>query len=443
MASPIHEAFTGYATFLILQEIQKYGRLRPGSNIVSLRANTDITNFDGHPSSKRVADLAIRVRLHPPTPMVYRRGVIVEVGFAQSLPSLIERAEMWVLDKQEEVHMVILLHISEQIPKSYGNVSRYRAKKKLREWRPDWFEGRDFEGEYLWRECDLTQQQILDRIKKVLVQKMLEEDEAGVLIPPLLHPLDGEIYVYERKVDKNEFSNPPPVEGHKSGNTLLVVGDNQGKRKRLDTTDSQDIWELPASSSSGEDHSSTSDNEHSTCDSAPTREHLLKCSWRTTFLESGIYTPLPTSSAHELRLPIASLYGPLPTSITTDTNQAIPQEILSIIPATLQPHAHKEIVFAMEDVAALFNTEGALPEMREQRAQERAGGVMKRELEAWRTLIRRGEMERKREGENDKRTRRIERRQYLRSSERYALEDGVLEDEELAENREIRDPRGE
>jgi len=115
MASPIHETFTEYATFLILQQKQKYSNLRPGSNIASLCANTDITNFDGHPSSKRVAD---RVGLHPPTPLVYRRGAIVEAGFSQSLPSLMERAEMWRLDKLEEVSMVILLHISERIPKA-------------------------------------------------------------------------------------------------------------------------------------------------------------------------------------------------------------------------------------------------------------------------------------------------------------------------------------
>ena len=90
MASPIHEAFTGYTTSLILHEIQKFGNLRPGSDLVSLDANKDITNFAGHRRSKRVADLAIQVRLHPPSPIVYRCGIIAEVGFAQLLSSLME-----------------------------------------------------------------------------------------------------------------------------------------------------------------------------------------------------------------------------------------------------------------------------------------------------------------------------------------------------------------
>jgi len=38
-----------------------------------------------------------------------------------------------VLDKPGEVHMVILLHISERIPKDYGNLSRDKAREKLKE----------------------------------------------------------------------------------------------------------------------------------------------------------------------------------------------------------------------------------------------------------------------------------------------------------------------
>ncbi|KAF8455343.1 hypothetical protein BGX38DRAFT_1168255, partial [Terfezia claveryi] len=102
MASPIHEAFIGYATRLICHEIDKLGSILPDSDLISLDANTDITDFAGFGSSKRVADLAIQVRLNPPTPIVYRRGIILEVGFAQPLPSLMERAEMWLLTNQRK-----------------------------------------------------------------------------------------------------------------------------------------------------------------------------------------------------------------------------------------------------------------------------------------------------------------------------------------------------
>ncbi|KAF8438685.1 hypothetical protein BGX38DRAFT_906105 [Terfezia claveryi] len=372
MASPIHEAFTGYATSLILHEIQRFGNLRPGSNLVSLHANTDVTNFTGHRRSKRVADLSIEVRLHPPSPVVYRRGIIVEVGFAQPLPSLMERAEMWLLDKSDEVHMVILLHIPERIPKHYGILSRAEANKKKTKWQRGWFEGRDFEDEYIWRKGNLDcsgsdHERILDEIEGELAQKLLEQDSIGVLIPPLFHPLDGEMYVYERKSDKD-----------KSSNTLPAAVMNQAKRKRSDTPDDQSIWEFPVSSPSGEDSSSTSDYGDPRSDSTPSRGHLLKCTWQTTFLKNGVYTPLSSSSTHELRLPIASLYGVLPTSTAANTEAAIPPEILALIPPAIRPHAHREIFFAMDDIANLFTDEVVILKMREQRAVNRAGGVIQR-----------------------------------------------------------------
>jgi len=72
-----------------------------------------------HLLSRRTPDLPFRVRLHPQWPIQTRRGVVVEVGFAQSLPSLLHRAELWLLDHQDQVHMVILVHIPEVIPNKY------------------------------------------------------------------------------------------------------------------------------------------------------------------------------------------------------------------------------------------------------------------------------------------------------------------------------------
>ncbi|RPB27309.1 hypothetical protein L211DRAFT_893988 [Terfezia boudieri ATCC MYA-4762] len=254
----------------------------------------------------------------------------------------------------------------------------------------------------------------------------------GALIPPLFHPLDGMMYMYETKSDEN-----------KSSNTLPAVTMNQPKRKRSDTPDDQGIWEFPVSSPSGEDFSSSCDHGDPRSDSTPARRHLLTCTWQTTFLQNGVYTPLSSSSTHELPLPIASLYGVLPTSTATNTEAAIPQEILALIPAALRFHAHSEIIFAMEDTAGLFTAEGTLLEMREQRVVNRAGGVIERAFQAWRGGIRSGEMQKKMEGERVKRTKRAERRGPLRSSVLSETEHGSVQDEEeLAGDREIEDQVG-
>ena len=228
----------------------------------------------------------------------------------------------------------------------------------------------------------------MEELKKDVINKLLEADEKGGLVPPLLHPLDGKSYVFKRKeggVEAQIVSPQEPSakdgekeeapagkrkrkeEGDLSGDGSSddnVVG-SPTLAKELDTkvnkegvtTNSPDISLIdlqnlnpnhanrdsrvndPSAEISGNSSPSSSTQE----DDEPDRSCQLTCINDTTFLHNNIYTP-PTPSTtdtpHALTISISDLCGPLPTPST-----------LSLIPLPLRPHAHQKITLDLGELA--------------------------------------------------------------------------------------------
>jgi len=387
------------------------------------------------PQSRRIPDLSVRVRLHPQKPIQTRRGVVVEVGFAQSFPSLLQRAELWLLDHRDQVHMVILVHIPEVIPKKYllpqdKEIPAGKARKGMLKWQKKWFDGRSFEEEVGWRwvgEEEGNEQEVVEELKKDMMDKLLEEDESGELLPPLLHPLNGKLYVFKRKQEAEEADI---VSLHWSGAKGDIDGAAAGKRKR--EKEEGDIFGYDNSDEASENESDTAaTKEGATTDSAqihlqntnpnpsndasaeilcdstsvsseeansPDRSSQLTCIYGTTFLHNTNYSPPtpPTAAPHALTISISDLYGPLPTSST-----------LSLIPLALRPHANEKINFDLEELANRIIAEDVLHEMRVRRAKERAAKIVDGEWQWW---VRKREEEKDRVRVQEEKRERDERR---------------------------------
>lgn len=311
--------------------------------------------------------------------------------------------------------MVILVHIPEVIPKKYMppqdrggvEISAGKARKEMFKWQKAWFGGRNFEEEVITRwigEEEGKEQEVVSELKTDVMNKLLEEDEKGSLVPPLLHPLDGKIYVFKRK---EEGQGVELISSQGASAKESQIEETQaGKRKREEEGDLSGNEDVNVNNSSAEifsnvhptatfnpsSISSSTDEEDEESD----RSSQLMCIYDTSFLHNNIYTPGTPPIPHALTISITDLYGPYPTPST-----------LSSIPLTLRPHAHQKITLDLEEIAERIIAEDVLCEMRVRRAGERATKIIDGAWVAW---VKKREDERNRVRMEEERNERNERR---------------------------------
>ncbi|KAF8418331.1 hypothetical protein EV426DRAFT_679865 [Tirmania nivea] len=209
MPSPVHKSISEGLSWNILQAVYCSIKVNPILNGIHVHTNRDITELGPTKNSSRCPDLQIEVQTTQQD--IFISGIIVEVGFSQSLASLHEKATGWFQDLPD-LHMCILVDITEQaqeyVDSAGQKISKSKAKKVQNEW-PDWLM-RDASSTLTLKEEIVRRigggmiktkaegEQVLVGIKEDLRKWLLEKDEQEVLIPALVEPMDATIYVYAR-----------------------------------------------------------------------------------------------------------------------------------------------------------------------------------------------------------------------------------------------------
>lgn len=152
-----------------------------------------------------------------------------------------------MLDNRDQVHIVILVHIPEVVPKEYktaggDTISESKARRRKFIWRNEWFSGQNFHSDIM--QCyteGVSTTEIVEAIKKSVMEGLLEEDEKGELVPPLLHALDVAIYIYKRRGE----GEVPFVDEVGTGRGENTPHTNQevpaGKRKRSEIDPNEEV----------------------------------------------------------------------------------------------------------------------------------------------------------------------------------------------------------
>jgi len=213
MPTPIHENIANYAMLIILGAIGTYTGMSTYDTGMGIRVyhNSEIETTEGSSSGgRRIPDLSIKVRLHPPEAGMVFTGVVWEIGVSQSLASLKQRARMWLsnagMGEDVKIHLVVLVHVfEEEAPKEYldenGGVimSRNKAKRMKWDWPNEWFGKRGMVEEVNRRGG--MKKSVKEELKREIRLRLLEEDESGRLMPLLMEPLGAELIVYRRRRD--------------------------------------------------------------------------------------------------------------------------------------------------------------------------------------------------------------------------------------------------
>lgn len=149
MPTPIHDSVIFWASGCIQEGFRLAGVVGglPRSG-VHIYHNSDIDVRTGGQTGRRLADLAIKVKLHGDGLLM---GMVLEVGFTQTWLQLKETANMWLHEAEGKginVHLVMAVHVWEgKGPQFYcdengNNVSRSQARSKMFDWPSAWFDGR-------------------------------------------------------------------------------------------------------------------------------------------------------------------------------------------------------------------------------------------------------------------------------------------------------------
>ncbi|KAF8432381.1 hypothetical protein BGX38DRAFT_1334041 [Terfezia claveryi] len=436
MPTPVHESFCRYAAWFIPDAVQNYTKLNPLQSGISVHTNTDIKGLGPQRFSHRCPDLCIRVKSARPN--MFIRGIVVEVGFSQSLASLRQKALDWFEDISE-LHMCILIDIAEQAQERMDStgkkISKSKAKKLKNEW-PDWLMGNNdndhnagdgshepggaliLEEEIIRRmegrmvETKTEGQQVLMGVTDDLKTWLLEQDQQGLLISALVEPMDATIYVYARA-------------GNDEGGKL--DGDGRGGGGVAAQASASDAGcrtgeEYPAGNADNlNDSSTSSDNSFDpakTCSDSE-RENTnfpISLIFSAPFVASSKPIPPSPHGQTHLAFTIAELYGPLPQPTPSRMNNnppstisTIPPSLLELIPPMIRPHAHNTIAIPLDALAQLVIDAGE--ELREERAMSRAVKMVEREwAKVWEAVIKAREVKQRGKRKNERAERLVERR---------------------------------
>ncbi|KAF8440758.1 hypothetical protein BGX38DRAFT_1272895 [Terfezia claveryi] len=369
---------------------------------VNVCANSEIDMDED--ASRRIPDISLKVRLHPNMPVRYFTGIVWEIGFAQTLKSLRDRARMWFTQTHDtvQVHMVIVVHVSEHdLPEMYydeeGNelMSRAKAVNTKLKWPSGWFKGRG-----------------ILRKEKLL----LEDDEGrGRLVPLLMEPLGGDLFVYRKKpeadlvgVDTNEkhFGDDRGIHPDDDSDADETrVQDSEFEAAAQEASDledtSSDQSSVLLSESESNDDREAGDLEDTSSDQSSVllsesesnddneAEADLEAGLHRVYSVSLMRNSLipPSLGSHAFEITLAELYGSVPypnnnslsnsnlSNVGTNAHD-FPDELTNRMPPTMRTHAHKTIAFPVQALAEACLLQGG--EMRKRRAVDRAQGIAAR-----------------------------------------------------------------
>ncbi|RPB20023.1 hypothetical protein L211DRAFT_578893 [Terfezia boudieri ATCC MYA-4762] len=402
MPTPIHESIANVAVIAVYEALRTHTGVSALSTGVKVCANSEIAvRGVGEDPSRRIPDISLQVRLHPNMPERYFTGIVWEIGFAQTLKSLQDRARMWFTQggctgrthATVKVHMVVVVHVSEHdLPEMYydedGNqlMSRTKAVNTKLKWPSGWFKGGGILEEVRQRRSrGKTLSQIKQELKEEIEAKLLLEDDEGRgrLVPLLMEPLQADLFVYRKKpeadlgvVDTNEkpFDMDCGIHPDDDSNADETrVQDSEFEAADQEAGDLEDTSNdqssiLPSESESNDDQEA-GDLEDTSAEAD--LEAGLHRVYSISLIRNSLIPPSLGSDAFEIIL--AELYG----SVGTNAHD-FPDELTNRMPPAMRPHAHKTIAFPAKELAEACLLHGG--EMRERRATDRARGIVR---QAW------------------------------------------------------------
>ena len=345
-----------------------------------------------HPDSenRRIADIFTTVRLHPIESGKCRRSIVFEVGLTQTLGSLRERARMWLHQTQEEVHLVVVIKLLEVPPAQYvtrsgETISRSHARTKQFEWpaRQYLFGGRTLEQEISLRSAshndvadrETTVQQILCDIKVAIAEYLLQADNQGTLIPPLIEPIDATMYEYRRK-GSDRVS--PELNLLKGRQRVDGIAGNQQKPQAWEPGSTLELGSELQSGEEEEAEGELGSKEEDDPFSEGGDETELDLVSSVEFMHNGSLTPNLPGNSKDLTFRIAEVYGPLPIwtrEIRCEhCNWMIPSDLIQTIPPSIREHAPRKIRFPLIDFVECIQRN--LPKLRRARAIARADKIV-------------------------------------------------------------------
>ncbi|RPB25782.1 hypothetical protein L211DRAFT_56203 [Terfezia boudieri ATCC MYA-4762] len=458
MPSPVHKSISEGLSWNILQAVYCSIKVNPILNGIHVHTNRDITELGPTKNSSRCPDLQIEVQTTQQD--IFISGIIVEVGFSQSLASLYEKATGWFQDLPD-LHMCILVDITEQaqeyVDSAGQKISKSKAKKVQNEW-PDWLM-RDASSTLTLKEEIVRRigggmiktkaegEQVLVGIKEDLRKWLLEKDGQEVLIPALVEPMDATIYVYARA--GNDESEQVDSDGQVGDGQVGdgQVGDGQvgeGISPHAAGSDAR----YPDGDDDNNNYSSFNSSSSITISSdSETDSTGLSLIFSAPFLASS--KPIPPSShvPTYLAFTIAELYGPLPQPTPSRINSnsesplvsTIPSGLLGVIPPTIRPHAHKMITITFDELAKLVLDSSA--QLKKERAKLRAGKMVDREwLKVCKSMREASEAKKREERRSERAERVVQRRK--RKAQDDDVEVGPQDTDEERAGTRVRKIRG-
>ncbi|KAF8432185.1 hypothetical protein BGX38DRAFT_1334091 [Terfezia claveryi] len=367
----------------------------------------DIKGLGPQQFSNWCPDLCIRVK--SARPKMFIPGIVVEVGFSQSLASLRQKAFDWL----------------GSVWTLQGRKSQIKGKKLKNEW-SDWLmrnnnddrnDGNDGNAhnngnndgdgsqdtggaleEDIIRsmggrmvETKTEGQEVLMGVTQDLKTWLLEQDEQGVLISTLVESMDATIYVYARA--GNDEREKLDGDGRGGG---AVAAQPSASDAGCGASE-----EYPAGHADDFNNGSTSsDNSFDPskiCSDSETENTGLPIS----FIFSA---PLLASSKPIAPSPHSRMNNNPPPTIPT-----VPSSLLELIPPMIRPHAHHTIAIPLDDPARLVID--ASEELREERAMSRVVNMVEREwAKVWEAVIKAREIKQRGERKNERVERLVERR---------------------------------
>lgn len=224
MPSPWHEACSSY---IMSEAIQGVARISPGGLRklgLRCRANWEFSNFTPKcdtgsqlsRTAKKIPDVAFgRLSDNFPT-------LVVEVGFSELWPSLMEDARLFLTGTENVTKVVLLIKLMEQkVNGDYTNpiteekVKCWKAKANMFHWPGDAVEEqeveepRDADSQNSWPPIptpppppdpkDIGNNPILEKLEFALETYFLATDALRILFPPLIAPITATLYRYRQR----------------------------------------------------------------------------------------------------------------------------------------------------------------------------------------------------------------------------------------------------
>jgi len=245
MPTPVHEDIPDYAMANIFDAIAIHTGMstRDTTKAIHLRTDSEIDTGEDGSGGRKIPDISIQVRLHPPQPRIFFTGIVWEIGVSQSLASLKQRARMFLshrgMAKDVNIHLVVLVYVDEEEgPKEYlgenGEVImiRQRAKSIKWDWPKQWFENRGVVEEV--NRLGGMKKSVKDELKQEISSRLLEQDQLGLLMPSLMELLGAHLITYHRSESFQQVTSAAGVDNQPDENEATGQHENVPEEQSSD-----------------------------------------------------------------------------------------------------------------------------------------------------------------------------------------------------------------